>query len=71
MNTKLLLKGVLFYTTFIVCMLAVGGIDYLYDNSHFFKTTIVVGGLIYLCKKVISKEEFETLSLNKFFNKNN
>lgn len=69
MNAKLFLKGVLLYITFIVCMLAVGGIDSLYDNGYFFETILVVGGLIYLCKKIISEEEFEILSFDKFFNK--
>lgn len=71
MNTKLFLKGVLLYTTFIVCMLAIGGIDSLYDNSYFFETIIVVVGLVYLCKKAISEEEFNILSLDKFFSKYN
>lgn len=67
MNTKLFLKGVLLYITFIVCMLAIGGIDSLYDNGYFFETILVAGGLIYLCKKTISEEEFNILSLYKFF----
>lgn len=71
MNTKLFLKGVLLYTTFIVCMLAIGGIDSLYDNSYFFETIIVAVGLVYLCKKAISEEEFNILSLDKFFGKYN
>ncbi len=68
MNIKLFLKGVLFYTTFLVCMLAIMGIDSLYDNGYFLETILVVGGLIYLCKKIISEEEFNILSLDKFFN---
>ena len=71
MNTKLFLKGVLLYTTFIVCMLAIGGIDSLYDNGYFFETIFVVGGLIYLCKKTISEEEFNILTLYRIFNKYN
>lgn len=71
MNAKLFLKGVLLYITFTVCMLAVGGIDSLYDNGYFFETILVVSGLIYLCKKTISEEEFEILSFDKFFNKHN
>ena len=61
MNTKLFLKGVLLYTTFIVCMLAIGGIDSLYDNGYFFETILIIGGLIYLCKKIIAEEELNTL----------
>ncbi len=64
MNTKLFLKGVLLYTTFIVCVLAIGGIDSLYDNGYFFETILVVGGLIYLCKKTISEEDLKTLTFS-------
>lgn len=71
MNTKLFLKGALLYITFIVCFLVIGGIDSLYDEGYFFETIIVVAGLIYLCERTISKEEFEVLSLNVFFSKHN
>lgn len=64
MNTKLLFKGMLLYITFIVCFLAIGGIDSLYDNGHFFETILTVGSLIYLCRKVISKDEFNILTFN-------
>lgn len=71
MNIKLFLKGVLLYVTFLVCFLAIGSIDSLYDKGYFFETIIVVAGLIYSCKKTISEKEFDILSLNKFFNKYN
>ncbi len=61
MKIKLILKGVLLYVTLLVCIIAIGGIDSLYDNGYFFETILVAGSLIYLCKKVITKEEFDTL----------
>lgn len=66
MNIKLFLKGLLLYTTFIVCMLAAMGIDSLYDKGYFVWTIIIVAGFIYWCKKVITEEEFNTLSLGSF-----
>lgn len=69
MNIKLFLKGLLLYTTFIVCMLAAMGIDSLYDKGYFMWTIIIVAGLIYWCKEVITEEEFNTLSPDKLFQK--
>lgn len=69
MNTKLFIKGVLLYTTFIVCVIVIGGIDSLYDKGYLFESILIIGGFIYLCKKTISEEEFNILSLNKFFSK--
>lgn len=66
MNIKLFLKGLLLYTTFIVGMLAAMGIDSIYDKGYFVWTIIIVAGLIYWCKKVITEEEFNILSLNNF-----
>ena len=67
MNIKLFLKALLLYTTFIVCMFAAMGIDSLYDKGYFVWTIIIVAGLIYWCKKVITEEEFNTLSFDNFF----
>lgn len=61
MNTKLFLKGVLLYITFIVCFLAIGGIDSLCDNGYLFETFITTTSLIFLCRKTITKEEFNKI----------
>ncbi len=71
MKIKLFLKGILLYITFIVSLLAIGGIDSLYNNGYLFETIMIVATLIYLCKEIISEEEFDILSLSKFFNKGN
>lgn len=66
-RTILVLKGILLYITMIASMLFVGGVDSLYDNGYFFYSIIIVAGLIYACYKVIDKEEFDILTLNKYF----
>lgn len=71
MNIELIFKGMLLYVTFIVCMLVMAGIDSIYDNGYFVEAILIVAGLIFWCKKVITEEEFKILSLDNFFNKHN
>lgn len=63
----LVLKGILLYTTFIVCILSVMGIDSIYDQGYFFIDIALCASLIYTCYKTISEKDLETLSLNKYF----
>ena len=68
MNTiKLILKGILLYTTIIVVILYVCGVDNIYDNGYFFPATGIVALLIYICYKTITEEEADILSGNKLF----
>lgn len=68
MNTiKLILKGILLYTTIIVVILYVCGVDSTYDNGYFFLATSIVALLIYICYKTITKKEANILSGNKLF----
>lgn len=68
MNTiKLLLKGILLYTTMILAMLYICGVDSIYDNGYFFPATGIVALLIYICYKTITEEEADILSGNKLF----
>lgn len=69
MKIKLILKGVLFYFTFALSVLAMAGIDSICDNGFFIETIITIVCLIYLCRKTISEEEFDILSLDNLFNK--
>lgn len=62
MNTKLIIKGVLLYATFLFCIIAAMGIDSIYDKGYFIQTAVVMIGLIYLCEKYITEEEFNTLT---------
>lgn len=65
-TTKLILKGLLFYTTIILSILYVCSVDSIYDNNYFLTATGIVALLIYVCYKTITKEEADILSGNKF-----
>ena len=64
---RLILKGVLLWVTAFVVVLFVSGIDSIYDNGYFIHSIIVCAALCYICYKLISKEEIETLTLSKWF----
>lgn len=66
---KLILKGVLLWITAFAVMLFISGVDSIYDNGYFIHSIIVCVVLCYTCYKLISEEEFEILSLYKWFNK--
>lgn len=68
MNIELILKGVLLYVTFIVCMLVMACIDSIHDDIYFVEAVLIVAGLIFWCKKVITEEEFKILLLDNLFN---
>lgn len=64
---KLILKGILLYTTMILAMLYICGVDSIYDNGYFLLATGIVALLIYICYKTITEEEADILSGNKLF----
>lgn len=64
---KLILKGILLYTTIIAAMLYICGVDSIYDNGYFLPATGIVALLIYICYKTITEEEADILSGNKLF----
>lgn len=66
---KLIIKGILLWTTAFVTILFVAGVDSIYDNGYFFQTLIAVAVMIFCCYKLISEEEFKMLSLYRWFNK--
>ena len=66
---KLIIKGIMLWITAFVTMLFVSGVDSLYDNGYFLQTLIAVAAMIFCCYKLISEEEFEILSLYRWFNK--
>ena len=66
---KFIIKGILLWTTVFVTILFVAGVDSIYDNEYFFQTLIAVVVMIFCCYKLISEEEFEVLSLYRWFNK--
>lgn len=69
MKIKLILKGVLLYVTAFVVILFIGGVDSIYDNGWFIQFIIACVALCYTCYKLISEEELEILTFNKWFNK--
>ena len=66
---KLTIKGIMLWITAFVTILFVSGVDSIYDNGYFFQTIIAVAVMIFYCYKLISEEEFEILSLYRWFNK--
>lgn len=66
---KFIIKGILLWTAGFVTILFVAGVDSIYDNGYFFQTLIAVVVMIFCCYKLISEEEFEVLSLYRWFNK--
>lgn len=66
---KLTIKGIMLWITAFVTILFVSGVDSIYDNGYFFQTIIAVAVMIFCCYKLISEEEFEILSLYRWFNK--
>ena len=64
-----ILKAILLYGTAFLCILFVGSVESIYDNGYFFQTLIAVAIMIFCCYKLISEEEFEVLSLYRWFNK--
>ena len=61
---NLVFKGILLYTTFIVCMLSAMGIDDIYDKGYFLIDMVICTGLIYTCYKTINEEELNILLLS-------
>lgn len=59
---KLILKGILLWTTAFVAILFVAGIDSIYDNGYFFQTLIAVVVMIFCCHKLVSEEEFKKVA---------
>ena len=65
---KLIIKGVLFYTTLLFSILFVSGVDTIYNAGYFIPALIINIVLIVLCYKLISIEDLDLLTLNKLFN---
>lgn len=62
---KLILKGILLYTTIIVCTLSLALIDGIYDTSLIFVDILVCAVLVFSCIKFITEEELYKLTLCK------
>lgn len=64
---KLILKGIMLWITAFMSALFIVGIDSIYDNGYILQTFTVVALMIFCCYKLISEEEFEILSLYRWF----
>lgn len=63
---KLIIKGILLWTTAFVTTLFVLGVDSIYDSGYFLQILIAIVAMIFCCYKLISEEEFEILTLSKW-----
>lgn len=66
---KLIFKGLLLYVTTLITILFIMGADSIMEQGIFISWMLAVIALILLCYVLISKEEFDILTLeNKFKN---
>lgn len=65
----LVFKGILLYTTFILCIFSIMGIDYICDKGYLLADILICTGMVYLCYKAINKSDLETLLLAKYYGK--
>lgn len=63
---KYILKGVLFYTTFLLVLLFLSAIDSI-ETSNLLISLLFIIALIAINIKVISKEDFKVITFNKEF----
>ena len=61
---KLILKGILFYTTVVAFLLFICSVDSLYNEGYFFRATFIVAILGFACELSISEEEVNILTGN-------
>lgn len=64
---KYILKGVLFYTTFLLVLLFLSAIDSIVETSNLLISLLFIIALIAINIKVISKEDFKVITFNKEF----
>ena len=62
---KIVLKGLLLYTTILSFLLFMMGVDSIYDNGYFFEWSLIEGILLLLCYRFIKTEDLEVLSFIK------
>lgn len=63
---KYILKGMLFYTTFLLVLLFLSAIDSI-ETSNLLISLLFIIALIAINIKVISKEDFKVITFNKEF----
>lgn len=63
---KLIIKGILLWTTAFVTTLFILGVDGIYDSGYFLQILTAIAAMIFCCHKLISEKEFEILTLSKW-----
>lgn len=64
---KYILKGILFYTTFLLVLLFLSAIDSIVETGNLLIPLLFIISLITINVKVISKEDFKIITFNKEF----
>lgn len=62
---KLILKGVLLYLTIFILLLFIGSADSLMANGILVISSIIVAGLVLLCKLTISWKDLQDITGDK------
>lgn len=63
---KIILKGILLYSTVIITLLWLSGADSLLSTNLLIGSTLIVAALIIACYLLISKEELKVLTFDKY-----
>lgn len=63
---KIILKGILLYTTIIAVIIFIGSVESLYNKGYIIPAIAIIVALIYICYKNITEKEIDILSLNKW-----
>lgn len=69
-NLKLILKGMLFYSSLLLTMLLIMGVESIVEQNCYgtlFAWLSILVSLWVICKKIISKKEFDILTFSKYF----
>lgn len=66
---KLIMKGILLWSTFLTSIIFITGIDSIYENGYLFYFILFCPILWYTCYKYISEKECEILTLHKWVSK--
>lgn len=69
-NLKLILKGMLFYSSLLLTMMLVMGIESIIEQDCYgllFAWLIILIFLWAICKKIISEKELNILTFSKYF----
>lgn len=64
---KWIFKGILLYTTILVCFLVLAGLESIIENHYLIRAIGLIAFLIYACYRTMTYKEFYILTGNNFF----